>query len=139
MTLCDIEHYAFAPKRCNMCGRRFWLEPYRIYLKEMRPSGASIKQIECLGCWHKAQNLIRKYVAMRKRPVSQAIQEKDLPEFVGQVIDIFEDFLDDRGIQVDNPERKETGDPTAAIYGSDYGELCDKIENLLKWWDLIGD
>lgn len=65
------------------------------------------------------------------------IAEKDLLEFIGQIIDIFEDFLDDRGIKINNPEHQKEDDE-AIIYGSDYGELQDKIENILKWWDLIG-
>jgi len=131
MTLCDLDKYAFIPKRCSRCGRRFWLEPYRAYFQEEEEiRDLYSEHIECLDCFLKAQKLANKS--------ANTIKEQDLQEFIGQIIDVFEDFLDDRKIQVDNPEQKETDDPVAIIYGSDYGELRDKIENILKWRDLIG-
>lgn len=54
-------------------------------------------------------------------------------EFVGQIIDIFEDFLEDHNVTLDNPEKEQ--DPDAAIiYGSDYGDLYQEIEELLVNW-----
>ena len=45
-------------------------------------------------------------------------------------IEVFEEFLEERGIDVPNDEKD--GDPDAStIYGSDYGELSDRIESLL--------
>lgn len=29
----------------------------------------------------------------------------DKLEFIGQIIDIFEDFLDEKGVKIDNPDR----------------------------------
>lgn len=54
-------------------------------------------------------------------------------EFVGQIIDIFEDFLEDHNVTLDNPEKEQ--DPDAAIiYGSDYDDLYGEIEGLLVNW-----
>lgn len=56
------------------------------------------------------------------------------PELLGQIIDIFEDFLSDKGISVDdipNPEREEEDDCSAIIYGNDYDVLADKIASVL--------
>ena len=54
-------------------------------------------------------------------------------EFVGQIIDIFEDFLEAKGIDIHNDEKDQ--DPDAAIiYGSDYGDLYQDIEELLVNW-----
>ena len=54
-------------------------------------------------------------------------------EFVGQIIDIFEDFLEDHNVTLDNPEKEQ--DPDAAIiYGSNYGDLYQQIEELLVNW-----
>ena len=68
------------------------------------------------------------------------ISNSDLPEFVGQIIDIFEDFLDSHGVIIDNPEREEdpNADPEsmANIYGTDYDELQDEIEQTLVNWGL---
>lgn len=45
-------------------------------------------------------------------------------------IEVFEEFLEERGIDVPNSEKDD--DPDAStIYGSDYGELSDRIESLL--------
>lgn len=62
-------------------------------------------------------------------------------EFVGQIIDIFEDFLDDKGVRIENPEYYEdpNNDPDeipANIYGSDYGYLQTRIEDTLRNWGL---
>lgn len=69
-----------------------------------------------------------------------ALKRDDVPEFVGQIIDIFEDFLDERGVILDNPERDEdpNADPEgmANIYGTDYGELQDAIEDTLVNWGI---
>ena len=69
------------------------------------------------------------------------LKSRDVPEFVGQIIDIFEDFLDERNISLDNPERDDLNvdpDGAATIYGSDYGELCSAIEDTLILWGLVG-
>lgn len=51
-------------------------------------------------------------------------------EFVGCIIEKFEDFLDERGIDVPNDEKIE--DPDAStIYGTDYGKLEDTITEFL--------
>lgn len=45
-------------------------------------------------------------------------------------IELFEDFLDRRGISVPNDEKEQ--DPDAStIYGTDYGELESNLEDLL--------
>ena len=54
-------------------------------------------------------------------------------EFVGQIIDIFEDFLEMNNATLDNYEREQ--DPDAAIiYGTQYGDLYQDIEELLVHW-----
>ena len=51
-------------------------------------------------------------------------------EILSSFIEIFEDFLEKRGIDVPNDEKED--DPYASpIYGSDYGELESGIEDLL--------
>lgn len=46
------------------------------------------------------------------------IADEDMPEFVGQMIDIFEDFLDEKGVTIEHEECDEDID-TTNIYGSD--------------------
>lgn len=64
-------------------------------------------------------------------------------EFIGEIIEHFENFLDMKGIELDNPEKQEaidTGeeeDSIANIYGTDYGWLQSDIEGSLKNWGLI--
>lgn len=63
--------------------------------------------------------------------------EKNLEnEFVGQLIDIFEDFLESKDIMLDNPDRIDEDD-AAIIYGSDYDEIEDRIVSTLRNWKLI--
>ena len=56
---------------------------------------------------------------------------RQLLETECDIIEAFEDFLERRGITIDNPEKEEVGEDASLIYGSDYGELQDKIEAIL--------
>lgn len=65
------------------------------------------------------------------------INREDMAEFTGQVIDIFEDFLDDKGIIIPNLEREADDEENSAnIYGSDYGDLQSRITELAETWKL---
>ena len=55
-------------------------------------------------------------------------------EFIGQIIDIFEDFLEEKGIRLDNDEREADDEFAAIIYGSDYGDIQDQLEAMLNEW-----
>lgn len=69
-----------------------------------------------------------------------SVNEMNKPELIGNIIDIFEDFLDDKGIIIPNPEKDE--DPEldmespANIYGEDYDSLSTSLENLLRSWSI---
>ena len=71
------------------------------------------------------------------------LKEGEVQEFIGQIIDIFEDFLTDRKVTLNNPEivaEIEAGVPAegiALIYGSDYGDLQTALENMLGAWGVI--
>lgn len=56
-------------------------------------------------------------------------------EVTGDIINVFEEFLSSKGIIIPNPERDENADlesdDSSNIYGSDYDELRNKIEELL--------
>lgn len=69
---------------------------------------------------------------LRNFPVS----EDDRAEFVGQVIDVFEDFLEGKGINIDNPE-KEDDENAAILYGSDYGQIQSELESLMIVWKIM--
>lgn len=66
------------------------------------------------------------------------IQGNDRLELLGSIIDIFEDFLEGKGVEIDNDEKE--GDADAAIlYGTDYGNLESAIEQTLINWNLISE
>lgn len=65
------------------------------------------------------------------------IGQNDKAEFLGQIIDIFEDFLDERGIELPNDERNQDPDNAAIIYGTDYGYLAEELEVMMIEWDLM--
>lgn len=54
---------------------------------------------------------------------------KDKQEFIGQIIDTVEDFLDEIGIA--SPDE-------AYIVGNDYDSLYEKFENLMTDWGVVG-
>lgn len=66
----------------------------------------------------------------------------DKLEFIGQIIDIFEDFLDEKGAKIDNPDRDKNAIVDAScsdinIYGCDYGDLSDRIESAMTNWSFF--
>lgn len=71
------------------------------------------------------------------------VKREDVPEFIGQLIDIFEDFLEERNITLNNPDIDDAiadgQDPEglAIIYGTDYGDLQCELEKTLVGWEII--
>ena len=80
---------------------------------------------------------IGKYVKGEKKVNNTKTTKASLPELVGQIIDIFEDYAALQEVILDNPERDEyydgtdmAGDPEdnlAIIFGSDYDYIGDEI------------
>ena len=64
------------------------------------------------------------------------IKEENQNELIGQIIDIFEDFLEDHNIDIPNEERDNDTDNPAIIYGSDYGQLQEELLELLRAWKI---
>ena len=61
---------------------------------------------------------------------------EDRLEFLGEIIDIFEDFLEEKCISWENDERN--GDEDAAIfYGTEYGYIQDQLELLMRGWNVM--
>ena len=52
-------------------------------------------------------------------------------ETLGCIIELFEDFLDEKGITIPNDEKEQSPDSASNIYGTDYGILSDRLEHLL--------
>ena len=59
-----------------------------------------------------------------------------LLEICADIIEAFEDFLDERGIVIENEEKEENEGPSN-IYGSDFGELEFAVENILRTYGLV--
>lgn len=64
------------------------------------------------------------------------LSNSDRLEMIGSIIDVFEDFLDDHGIVINNHE-KDGDDCGSNIYGTDYGNLENEIEAILISYNLI--
>lgn len=64
------------------------------------------------------------------------IKEENQNELIGQIIDIFEDFLEDHNVNIPNEERDNDTDNPAIIYGSDYGQLQEELLKLLRAWKI---
>lgn len=50
MTIMYADKFAIIPRRCDVCNRLFWLEPYYIFYKEVGIERFSLKQIRCKRC-----------------------------------------------------------------------------------------
>ena len=55
--------------------------------------------------------------------------KKDL---LNTLIECFETFLDEKKILIPNPEKEQSGESAANIYGTDYGDLESELEEALK-------
>ena len=75
------------------------------------------------------------------------ITQEEEAELVGQIVDVFEDFLESKGVNVENEERDEywlTADINGAdcdgeerpaiIFGTDYDIIADGIRNVIGAW-----
>lgn len=47
------------------------------------------------------------------------------------IVEIFDDFLEERGIDIPNPDKVQSENP-CVIYGTDYGELVDRVAAVLS-------
>ena len=58
------------------------------------------------------------------------IKKEDKSEFIGQILDLFEDFLDEYGIKVPQKEGAESCDPDtpANLCGKAYDNLAEQLE-----------
>ena len=64
-------------------------------------------------------------------PARKVTPDTERLETIAQFIDIFDDFLDYKGVDIPNDERDEDS-YAANIYGTDYGWISDRIELLLR-------
>lgn len=75
--------------------------------------------------------------------MANMITPENQPEFIGQIIDIFEDFLTEKGVTLNNPEIQEAIDEgedpedLAIISGSDYNSLQDSLTAMLTEWHVL--
>ncbi len=66
-------------------------------------------------------------------------------ELLGQIVDIFEDFLDERGIVLNNEDKEEAirdgedPDSLAILYGMEYAQIYDRVEETLANWGIFDD
>ena len=69
------------------------------------------------------------------RPRPNIGEDKKL-EFIGGIIEAVEQFLDEKGIVIENPDKEQSENPSN-IYGCDYGDMECKIGAVLKSWGVI--
>ena len=74
---------------------------------------------------------------LKDDPVIEPMDENtDRLTTISEFIEAFEDFLEEKGIDIPNDEKD--NDPDAStIYGTDYGNLSDRIEKLLVRYGVL--
>lgn len=97
----------------------------------------SIRSIDLLSAYDIEQHL----------PANQfcRVGENELPydahserlETICEFIEAFEDFLDEKGIVIPNDEKEQDPESASNIYGTDYGNLSDRIEKLLVRYGVL--
>lgn len=75
--------------------------------------------------------------------ITNCLNENSKPEFIGQIIDIFEDFCSEQDILIDNPDKEDYQDeeddennPLAIIFGDDYDTIGDEITGIIDNYNL---
>ena len=95
---------------------------------------------------HDVEKILEYYCSFDQKMTDRILgEERNAPvpddnserlETIAQFIDIFDDFLDWKGVDIPNDERDD--DPCASnIYGTDYGYLSDRIEALLVRYGVL--
>ena len=69
------------------------------------------------------------------RPICK--EEKN--EFIGQVIQVFEGFLDERNIMIPGDNNGSEIESTAKIDGNNYGCIKNNLEMLFHNWNILED
>ena len=68
------------------------------------------------------------------------VQPDDEPEFIGRLVDIVENFLCDKDVMIDKPERDEDDVVDAAIiYGDDYDALADEFRYVMRAYHFLSN
>lgn len=69
------------------------------------------------------------------------IKKENKSEFIGQIMDIFEDFLDEYGIKIPQKEGEEGCGPDtpANLCGKAYDNLAEQLETFFRRWGVIKD
>lgn len=63
------------------------------------------------------------------------IKQENRTEFLGQLIDVVEDWLEEKGIDIPNEEKDELN--AAIIYGSDYDKLQSGFNSIMKSYHVF--
>ena len=63
--------------------------------------------------------------------VYKNIAKANRAEFIGQILDIFEDFLEERNIHISNV------DSSCNLCGTDYDDLHFQIDDTLRNWGIV--
>lgn len=123
----DITEWAF-----KICNNYFNLSSVQVYPRNVKTFSGDADREKYLQDLRDGKRLSNKYKDKIK---------DNKEEFLGQLIDCFEDFLDEKKITLNNHERDETikdgNDSAAIIYGQDYDNIRDKLNNILTNWEIL--
>lgn len=86
-------------------------------------------------------NMHNKILSISKN--ANKIEENDITEFIGQIIDIFEDFLNDKNVILNDSKQNENENFKTSnhvnICGTDYDILQKHIKDTLHNWKIISE
>lgn len=76
----------------------------------------------------------KSFISAKKNIV---VNDDDRLQIVCEFVEAFEDFLDERGIDIPNDEKEQSPDSASTIYGTDFGDLCDRMDHLLTVYGVL--
>ena len=133
---CDDDYQHFTLEECEV-----QLTEARKYNNDFNPEDRVPDDMTAAEVKETWDRIVNEYWRKKKaEEVPQAVPQEGPHErnmgVICQFIEVFEDFLDEKGIVIPNDEKDE--DPDASnIYGTDYGNLSDSIEELLRTYNVL--
>ena len=122
-------------KEYNFAG--FAVKTFKVFLRDMFGISASLDD-DWAELASAVEHTVESWDVSEEN--SKFVRENDIPEFIGQIIDVLEDFLDDHEIDLtpaDVENSEESEDTEANIAGSQYDMLHDLLLQALNDMKLI--
>ena len=111
------------------------LDAIRASYEEGVSTNMDFNEVRSILCAYHPDLRVR--IGEKERTVEPTDDNTERLETICDFIECFEDFLDEKGIVIPNDEKDQNPESASNIYGTDYGILSDRIEELLIRYGVL--